>query len=83
MAKIRPQKSETHCTRLIVGGVLINLPGDVTTPTAYLKTDKLVFNSVLSTKNEKIMCADIASFYLNTTMDICEYIKLPVDIIPE
>ena len=31
--KIRPQKAETHRTRLTVGGNLINFPGDVTTPT--------------------------------------------------
>ena len=36
MAEIRPQKAETHRTRLTVGGNLINFPGDVTTPTADL-----------------------------------------------
>ena len=48
--EIRPQHSETHCTRLTVGGNLINFPGDVTTPTEDLITAKLIFNSVLSTK---------------------------------
>ena len=51
LCKIRPQKSETHCTRLTVGGNLINFPGDFTTPTVYLTTAKIVFNSVLLTKN--------------------------------
>ena len=83
VAKIRPQKVETHCTRLTVGGNLINFPGDVTTPTAYLITAKLIFNSVLSTKNDKFMCADIANFYLDNPMNRYEYIKLPLDIIPE
>ena len=82
VAKIRPQKAETHCTRLIAGGNLINFPGDVTTPTADLITAKLIFNSVLSTKNAKFMCADIAKFYLNNPMEIYEYMKLPLDIIP-
>ena len=36
VAKIRPQKDETHRTRLTVGGNLINFPGNVTTPTADL-----------------------------------------------
>ena len=83
MAKIRPQKAETHRTRLTVGGDLINFPCDVTTPTAYLITAKLIFNSVLSTKNAKFMCADIANFYLNNLMERYEYMKLPLDIIPE
>ena len=50
VAKIRPQKAEPHCTRLTVEGNVINLPGDVTTPIAYLITAKFIFNSVLSTK---------------------------------
>ena len=66
-----------------MGGNLINFPGDVTTPTADLITAKLIFNSVLSTKNAKFMCADIANFYLNNPMNRYEYMKLPLDIIPE
>ena len=29
------------------------------------------------------MCADIANFYLNNIMNRYEYMKLPLDIIPE
>ena len=82
VAEIRPQKAEIHRTRLTVGGNLINFPGDVTTPTADLITVKLIFNSVLSTKNPKFMCADIANFYLNNPMNRYEYMKLPPEIIP-
>ena len=66
-----------------MGGNLINLPGDVTTPTVDLIKAKLVFNSVLSTKNAKIMCSDIANFYLNNLMNRYEYMKVPLEIIPE
>ena len=83
VAKIRPKKSETHCIRLTVRGNLINFPGDVTTPTAYITTAKLVLNSVLLTKNAKCMCADIANIYLKNPMDRYDYLKLPLDIIPE
>ena len=83
VAKIRPQKAETRRTRLTVGGNLINFPGDVTTPTAYLITAKLILNSLLSTKILKFMCADIASLYLNNLMNRYEYMKLPLEIIPE
>ena len=83
VAKIRPQKAETQRTRITVGGNLINFPGDVTTPTSYLITSKLVFNSVLSTKNTKFICADMANFYLNNSMNRYEYMKLPLDIITE
>ena len=50
VSEIRPQKSETYCTRLTVGVNLINFPGDVTTPTEYPITAKLIFNSVLLKK---------------------------------
>ena len=47
VVEIRPQKAETHRTRLTVGGNLIHFPCDVTTLTVDLITDKLIFNSVL------------------------------------
>ena len=76
VAEIQPQKSEIRCTQLTVIVNIINLPGEVTTPIAYLTTPKLVFNSVLSTKNKKFMCVDITNFYLNNPMDRYEYMKL-------
>ena len=63
------KKAETHRTRLALGGDLINFPGDVKITKADIITTKLIFNSVLFKKNEKCMCADIANFYLNNTMD--------------
>ena len=83
MAEIISQKDETHHTRLTVGGDLINFPGDVTTPTADLITYKLIFKSVLSTTNVKFMCSDRANFYLNNPVNRYDYMKLPLDIIPE
>ena len=83
VAEIQPQKSETHRTRLTMGGNLINFTGDVKTSTEDLITAKLIFNSVLSTKNEKFMCAEMANFYLINFMNRYEYMKLPLDIIPE
>ena len=83
VAKIRPQKAETHRTRLTLGGNLINFLDDVTTPTADLITAKLIFNSILSTKNAKLMCADTANFYPNNPMNRYEYMKLPLDTNPE
>ena len=81
--EIRPQKSETHRSRLTVRENLIHFAGGVTTPTADLITAKLIFNSLLSTKKSKFMCVDIANFYLNNPMDRYEYMKIPLDIIQE
>ena len=79
----RPQKENPNRTRLTVGGDRIDYPYEVATPTADLTTSKLLFNSVLSTANAKFFCADISNFYLNTPLDRYEYMRLPLDIIPE
>eukprot|EP00978_Attheya_sp_CCMP212_P040157 scaffold216216_cov26-Attheya_sp.AAC.1 len=76
---IRPQKEETHRVRLTAGGNLIDYPGNVSTPTANIKTIKTHWNSVGS----KYMCVDIKDFYLNNDMEIYEYIRIPVEMIPE
>ena len=58
VAKKRPQKAETHITRVSVGGNLNKFSDDVTTPTADIITAKLIFNSVLSTiKCKTHMCS--------------------------
>jgi len=59
-------KKDTHRTRITVGGNNIKYDGDVGTPTAHLKTAKVLFNSVLSCKDAKFMAIDIANFYLIT-----------------
>lgn len=79
----RPQKEYPNRTRLTVGGDRVDYPYEVATPTADITTSKLLFNSVLSTTNAKFFCADISNFYLNTPLDIYEYMRLPLDIIPE
>ena len=56
----------------------------IITPTADIITAKIIFKSVLlSTKNAKFMCIDISNFYLNNPMNRYDYMKLPLDIIPE
>lgn len=47
----QPEKAEVHQTQLIVGGNLINYPGDKSTATADLTTAKILFNSILSTEH--------------------------------
>ena len=81
-SKIWPQKAEIYCTWLTVVWHFINFPGDVTKSTADIKTAKIIFYSVLLTKKEKFIWADIVKFYSNNPIDIYEYIKLPLYIIP-
>ena len=57
VCEIRPQKEETHRTRLTVGGNLVDYPGQTYTPTADITTFKIQVNDILSTPNAKaVMC---------------------------
>ncbi len=65
----RSKKKDPYCTRITMGGNLINYPDDCGTPTANLLTVKIMFNSVISMPNAKFMTIDIKDFYLITPMD--------------
>jgi hypothetical protein len=79
----RPQKTEVNRTRLMLGGNLINYPGDVSTRTAELETIKILFNSVISTKGSEFISIDIKNFYLNTPLERPEYVRIPLNLIPQ
>ena len=78
----RPQKEDKNRVRITAGGNLISYPFELTTRTADLTTSKLLWNSTISTKGAKYMCADAKNFYLATPLDRYEYMKMPVELIP-
>jgi hypothetical protein len=47
----------------VAGGDRVHYPGDAGTPTADLLTIKLLINSIISTRNTKLMMMDIKDFY--------------------
>jgi len=59
--------------RLTVGVNLMNYPGNKYTPTADISTAKILFNSVISSKNAKFMSLDLKDFYLMTPMPDHKY----------
>eukprot|EP00804_Cyclotella_cryptica_P024678 CCRYP_001679-RA/>CCRYP_001679-RA protein AED:0.42 eAED:0.42 QI:0/-1/0/1/-1/1/1/0/148 len=66
----QPQKEDPNHVRITAGGNLIkDYPGELTTRTADLTTSKILWNSVLSTKNAKFMGLDLKSFYLTVMPD--------------
>ncbi len=77
-----PQKEDPYRIRITVGGNLINYPGELTTCTADMTTAKLYWNSVLSTPKARYMCLNIGNFYLTTTLDCYEYMKMPINLFP-
>ena len=83
VSELKPHKEGKYRVRFTVGGNRINYPGIVTIPTAELQTVKLHLNSVVSDVNASYMTADIKNFYLNTPMNRYEYMRIPVQHIPE
>ena len=59
MVDYLPQNDELNCTRLTVGGNLIDYPGDVSTPTTNTTTANILWNSFVSTPKFMYICIDI------------------------
>ena len=60
----RPQKTETHRTRLTTGGNIIYYTEEVRTPTSELTNMKLHVKSNISDVKSRYMCMDVNDFYL-------------------
>lgn len=79
----RPEKEVAERIRWCVGGDKIEYSGDVSTKTAALETAKLLINSVISTPNGKMLCADLKDFYLGNNLPTYEYIRIPVGMLSQ
>jgi hypothetical protein len=82
VSALKPNKAEKHRIRFTVGGDRIVYNGRVSTPTADLTTVKCLLNSTISTPDARFMTVDIKDFYLNTPMERYEYMRIPVQDIP-
>ena len=83
VCELKPNKKETHQTRLTIGGDKVHYPGDVGTPTADLTLVKMHVNSVISTRNARYMTIDVKNFYLNMPMVRYKYVQIKLEDIPE
>ena len=82
VAELKPNKAEKRRVRFTVGGDKLTYEGNVSTPTADLTVVKTLLNSVVSTPGARFLTIDIKDFYLNTPMDVSEYMRIPVKYIP-
>ena len=80
---IRPEKAETHRSRLVVGGDQIEYPDEVYTPTTDMEATIILIKSIISTKNGRAIGVDIKNYYLNTPMNREEYIFINFSDIPD
>ncbi len=73
---LKPNKAETHQTRLTAGGDRID-PKDIGTLV------KTLLNSIISTNGAKCVMLDIKDFYLKTPMERYKYMHLKLSDIPK
>ena len=83
VCNMRPEKKEKERTIFVVGGDRINYPGEVATPTADMLVAKLLFNSLISTRDAKFMTMVISNFYLMTPLTRPEYIRINLKDVPD
>ena len=83
VCNVHNNKSENNRTRSVLGGDQINYPEEAEMPTADMLVAKLLFNSVVSTRNTKFMTMDISNFYLMTPLKRLGYIHISVKDIPD
>jgi hypothetical protein len=79
----KPNKAELERVRLTVGGDRLDYSGEVATSTVDSTTFKILINSTLSTEHAEMMMMDNKNYYLGTPLPICEYLRLPLEIIPD
>ena len=58
-------------------------PGELTTRTSDLTTSKCMWNSVITTPGARYMCADAGNFYLATPLEHHQYMRIPINLIPQ
>jgi len=78
----RPQKEDPNRVRITVGGNLIDYPFELTTRTADMGSSKILWNSVISTKDARFAGTDIKNMYLETPLDRYEYMEMPLTLFP-
>ena len=68
---------------MTVGGNHLQYNGKTSTELAGLETIKIHLNSTISTKNAKYAATDIRNFYTNSKLDLPEYIRIHLSLIPQ
>jgi len=78
----RPKKEDPNRIRITAGGNLIKCEEEISVRTADINTEKLHWNSVISTNGARYMCLDIGNFYLTAALEYFEYMRYASRVIP-
>ena len=81
----RAHKKDPNRVRITAGGNLLKniYPGELTTRTSDLTKSKYMWNSVISRKGAIYMCGDCRNLYLGTPLERHQYMRIPIELIPQ
>jgi hypothetical protein len=82
VCKVRPEKHDPDCTRIMISGNCICFLVNMITNTASLKLVKLLLNSRLSCPGAWFSSIALKNFYLDTPMPDPEYVRIKIAVIP-
>jgi hypothetical protein len=63
------QKEDLNHVRITVGGNLLDYPFELITHTAGMVSSKILWNSVIRTKDARFAGTDVKNMYLETPLD--------------
>ncbi len=78
----RPQKEDPNRIQITDEGNLIQCKSELSVCIADINTEKLHWNSVVSTDDARYMSLDIKSFYLTAALEYYEYMRIPLSHFP-
>ena len=80
----RPLKAEPYRVRLTAGGDRLDYAGDASSPATTNAETKILFNSVISDahKGARFISADLADFFLESTMEEPEFMRIHAKYFP-
>ena len=67
----------------MVGGDRLGFQGDTSIEIVGLETEKMVFNSVISTPDAQFMTINISNMYLNTPLQEYQYMRFNISMVPQ
>ena len=85
MLAYRPHKLEKCRVRITVGGDRLEYAGDAGSPATNMLETKILINSTISDaeRGARMLCADIKDFFLATSMEETEYMKVHLKYFPD
>ncbi len=79
----RPKKEDPNCVHITFGGNFIDHLFELTKHTGDMVSSKILWNSVISTKDPRFAGANSKNLYLKTPLNKFEYMKILIALLSD